>query len=74
MDSGIDEIPGDQTVALVCYINTLDGKMTQQPQTRRVPPIDKIDALEDLEEVQLDPDHPDHVVKIGTYLGQEICN
>ena len=37
-------------------------------------PIDKIDALEDLEEVQIDPDHPDRAVKIGTYMGPEVRN
>ena len=37
-------------------------------------PIYKINALEDLEEMQLDLDHPDHVVKIGTYLGLEVRN
>ena len=26
--SGVDEIPGDQAVARVCYIKTLDGKMS----------------------------------------------
>ena len=36
--------------------------------------IDKIDALEDPEEVYLDLDHPDHVVKIGNYLGPEVQN
>ena len=37
-------------------------------------PIDKIDALKDLEEVQLDPDHHNHMVKIGAYLGPEVRN
>ena len=37
-------------------------------------PIDKIDALEDLEEVQIDPDHPNRAVKIGTYLELEVRN
>ena len=36
--------------------------------------IDKIDALEDLEEIQIDSDHPDCAVKIGTYLGPEVRN
>ena len=37
-------------------------------------PIDKIDALEDLEEIQLDSNHPDQTVKIGTFMGPEVRN
>ena len=37
-------------------------------------PIDKIDALEDLKEIQVDSDHHDRVVKIGTYMEPEVRN
>ncbi|XP_071902705.1 uncharacterized protein [Coffea arabica] len=74
--AGVAEVLGDPEVARACYIATLKGKEKLVAQTiclESWEPLEKGERLETdegLAELPVQPDRPEHTVKVGTCLGE----
>ncbi|XP_071912192.1 uncharacterized protein [Coffea arabica] len=75
---GVAEVLGDPEVARACYIATLKGKEKLVAQTiclESWEPLERGERLETdegLAELPVQPDRPEHTVKVGAGLGEQI--